>query len=122
MFGGLALTVAAVGLYAILTFETAERDPEFCLQSALGASPGRVIGIVFKAAVTRVTLGTAIGFAGVAALSSHVQGLLFRTSPTDPVVLGAVGGVMVVVAAAATARSAIRAARARPADALRGAR
>lgn len=121
VFGGLALTVAAVGLYAVLAFETAERDPEFSLRSALGASPGRVIGMVFEATMTRVMLGTAIGFAGVAALSSYVQGLLFRTSPTDPVILGAVGGVMLAVAAAATARPAIRAARARPADALRGA-
>jgi len=118
-FGGLALALAAVGLYSVIAYGVAQRQNELGLRIALGASRGSVVRLIVGAGVRMVVVGLAIG-ALVALWAGHWVGtLLFDESPKDPVVYVAVAGVLFVVAIVATAVPAFGAARVDPNVALR---
>lgn len=119
VFGLLALAVAAVGLYSLLAFTVAERTAELGVRSALGADRGRIVRQVLLDGLRVTAVGIAIGLVAAAAAGPWIRALLFRTSPFDPAVMGAVAGVMLAVAAAAAGLPAWRASRVDPADALR---
>ncbi len=101
LFGGLALSVAALGLHAIVSFEMAQRRREMGIRSALGAERGRLVAMVFRFAVLRASGGAVLGLTVVIALAGAARDLLFRTSPEDPIVLAASCLTLVAVAAAA---------------------
>jgi predicted permease len=118
-FGGLALAVAAIGLYGLIAYGVARRTHELGVRIALGARGASVVGMVVRQGVSVVLIGTAIGSGG-ALLGGHwVAPLLFAESPRDPVVFGAVTTALLIVAALATAIPARRAARVDPVVALR---
>jgi putative ABC transport system permease protein len=118
-FGFLALTVAAVGLYGVISYNVTQRMHELGVRVALGAQPRDVIGLIaaqgFRFAIAGVTLGGLLALAA----SHWLQPLLFQQSARDPLVYGAVAAAMVVVALAASSVPAIRAAKADPNVALR---
>jgi putative ABC transport system permease protein len=118
-FGGLALALAAVGLYSVIAYGVAQRQKELGVRIALGASRGSVVRLVVRGGVRMVVIGIAIG--GIVALwAGHwVEALLFDESPKDPVVYASVAGVLVVVAIVATALPAFSASRVDPNTALR---
>ena len=118
-FGGLALALAAIGLYSVIAYGVAQRQKELGVRIALGASRGSVVRLVVGGGVRMVIIGIAIG--GIIALwaSRWLGTLLFNESPKDPVVYAAVAGVLVVVAVVATALPALGAARLDPNAALR---
>lgn len=118
-FGGLAFIVAVVGLYGVISYDVAGRTHELGVRAALGARPAAVVRLVVAQGVRFVLVGVAI--AGVMSLvaARWMQPLLFEQSARDPLVLGGVGALMVVVAVAASALPALRASRADPASALR---
>jgi predicted permease len=118
-FGGLALALAAVGLYSVIAYGVAQRQKELGVRIALGASRGSVVRLVVAGGVRVVVLGVAIG--GLAALwaGRWIGTLLFDESPKDPVVYAAVAAVLVIVAIVATALPALSAARVDPNVALR---
>jgi len=118
-FGGLALALAAIGLYSVIAYGVAQRQKELGVRIALGASRGSVVRLVVGGGVRMVVIGIAIG--GIIALwaSRWLGTLLFNESPKDPVVYAAVAGVLVVVAVVATALPALGAARLDPNTALR---
>jgi putative ABC transport system permease protein len=118
-FGGLALAVAAIGLYGLIAYGVAQRTHEIGVRIALGARPVGVAGMVVRQGVSLVLVGTSVGFAGAFAASPWVGPLLFNESPRDPAVFGTVAATVVLVAVAATAIPARRAAVLDPLTALR---
>ncbi len=118
-FGGLALLVAAVGLYGVIGYNVAQRMHELGVRIALGAQPWDVVKLVVGQAVAFAIAGVMIGL-GVAVLAARwIQPLLFRQSATDPAIYGGVGALIIVVALLASAVPARRATRADPNAALR---
>lgn len=118
-FGGLALIVAAVGLYGVLNYNVAQRMHELGVRTALGASPQNIVRMIVGQSVKLILLGIASGAALAVAGSKWVQPLLFRQSATDPFVYAAVAAVMILVAMISSASPALMASRADPNSALR---
>jgi predicted permease len=119
IFGGLALLVAAVGLYSVVSYDTAQRSHELGIRAALGARRTDLVRLVVRAGIGHAAIGTGIGLSLALVLGRHIEGLLFDVSPRDPALLGAAALTMLVVAAFASAIPAGRAARADPSRALR---
>jgi predicted permease len=118
-FGVLALLVAAVGLYSVLAFTVAQRTQELGIRSALGASRERLLGLVLGKGVGLVAAGVLVGL-GLALLAGpRLEPLLFQVSPRDPLVLGGVALVLLLVAVVASGAPAWRATRVDPSVALR---
>lgn len=118
-FGGLALLVAAVGLYGVLNYNVAQRMHELGVRSALGATPGGIMRLVVGQSLKLILLGIVSGAALAVAGSRWVQPLLFRQSATDPLVYAGVAAIMIIVAITASALPAMLASRADPNSALR---
>jgi putative ABC transport system permease protein len=119
-FGGLALVLAAIGLYSLIAYDVAQRTQELGLRLALGASMSDVMRLVMSSGVRLVLVGVILG-GGLALWGSKwMENLLFRQSPRDPLVFALVSVVLLVVALVASSGPAFRAARVDPNIALRG--
>jgi putative ABC transport system permease protein len=118
-FGGLALVVAAIGLYGVIAYGVTQRMHELGVRVALGARSHNIVRLVVGQAFSFASAGTAIGLAIALVAARWVQPLLFNESATDPFVFTAVGVTIGLVAVAASALPAIRATRADPNTALR---
>lgn len=119
VFAGLALLLAAVGLYGVAAFAAGQRTQEFGIRVALGAQRRDVLGMVIVQAMSLALAGIAIGIAAALALARLMQGLLFGVEPTDPLTLCAVALLLGIVTLAACALPAYRATRISPVEALR---
>jgi ABC-type antimicrobial peptide transport system permease subunit len=119
-FSGLALVLAAVGLFAVLSYTTARRVREIGIRMALGARAAEVARAVVVDGMLPVLGGILLGAVGAALLFRLVDNLLFEVAATDPVALAVAVAIMLAVAALACAVPARRAARTDPAAALRG--
>jgi predicted permease len=119
-FGGLALVLAAIGLYSLIAYDVAQRTQELGVRIALGASVSDVMTLVMSSGVRLVVVGLVLG-GGLALWGSKwMEGLMFRQSPRDPMVFGVVALVLLAVALVASCGPALRAARVDPNVALRG--
>jgi predicted permease len=123
LFGVVALLLASVGLYGLMSFSVVQRTGEMGLRMALGAVRNSVVQMIMREALLLVVIGLVIGVPGALIVgrlaSSQVSGLLFGLTATDPVtMIGAVLTLMVVAAVAAYL-PAVRAARVDPMVALR---
>jgi ABC-type antimicrobial peptide transport system permease subunit len=119
IFGLLALLVASVGLYSVLSFEVAQRTREIGIRSALGAGRSALLrGVVFEG-LRLILLGVVIGLGAAWLLAPRVGDLLFEVSPRDPAVLGLVAAVLIAAALMAGLVPGLRATRVDPATALR---
>jgi len=118
-FGVLALLVAAVGLYGVITYNVAQRMHELGVRVALGAQAGDVVRLVVGQGIRFAAAGVAIGLAAALLAAHWIQPLLFRQSARDPLTYGAVAGLLLTVALVASAFPARRATRADPNIALR---
>ena len=118
-FGGLALVVAAVGLYGVIGYNAAQRMHELGVRVALGAQRADVIGMVVKQGVGFALVGAAAGVALALLSGRWLQPLLFRQSASDPWAYGGVSAAMMIVALGASLVPAVRASRADPITALR---
>jgi putative ABC transport system permease protein len=119
VFAGLALLLAAVGIYGVLSYVTAQRTQELGVRAALGASSWDLIKLVVGGGTVPVAAGLVVGVIGALALTRLFQGLLFETSPNDPVTMVWVGSVLLLVALTACYLPARRAARVDAMTALR---
>jgi predicted permease len=118
-FGGLALIIAAIGLYAVIAFAVAQRTQELGVRLALGARSGDLLRLVIGEGV-RVTIGGVVIGTTIALIAGRGLGaLLFRVSPRDPFVYAIVAGTLIVVGILASAIPAWRATRVDPNVALR---
>jgi putative ABC transport system permease protein len=118
-FAGLALLLAAIGTYGVLSYMVAERRREIGIRMALGADQGNVLGQVMKQGLLLTGVGLAAGLAGAFAMNRLIASLLFGVQPTDPVTLVAVIATITLVAALACWLPAWRASRVDPIVVLR---
>jgi predicted permease len=118
-FGLLALIVAAIGLYSVLAFDVAQRTKEIGIRAALGAQRSRVLQNVITAGVRLAAVGVFVGLGGALVAAPYVQDLLFRVDGKDPMVLGSVAVLLILVAVVASVVPGLRATRVDPMEALR---
>jgi putative ABC transport system permease protein len=119
MFAALALLLAAVGIYGVMSYAVARRTSEIGIRMALGANRADISWLVARQALKLVLAGAAFGMAGAVALSRLLSTVLFEVSPLDPVTFLATPLFLVAVALLATWLPARHAARIDPLRALR---
>ncbi len=118
-FGLLALVLAAVGVYGVLTLVVAERTREMGIRLALGASPRGLVGHVVRQALLLTAVGVVAGIVVALGLSPLVSHQLFGIGAADPVTIAGVAGVLLLVALAAAVVPASRVLRVDPVSTLR---
>jgi putative ABC transport system permease protein len=118
-FASLALVLAAVGIFGVLSYMIAQRTHELGIRLALGAQRADVIRLVARETVPMVGLGVVIGLAAAFGLARFVRSMLYEVAPNDPLTFGSVAVVLAAVAMAAALVPARRAARVDPCVALR---
>lgn len=119
LFAGLALVLAAVGVYGVMSYAVTQRTHEIGIRMALGAQVGNVMRLVMKSGLVIATVGVAIGLGGAFALTRLMRTLLFAVEPTDKATFAAVSICLLLVALAACYLPARRATRVDPLQALR---
>ena len=118
-FGGLALLLAAIGLYSVIAYAVAQRTHELGVRIALGASVGDVLRMIVGQGLAFAIAGVAIGSVVAIWAGKWIEPLLFSQKARDPLVLGGVALVLLVVAIVATLRPALHATHVDPTVALR---
>jgi ABC-type antimicrobial peptide transport system permease subunit len=118
-FGGLALLVAAIGVFGLLAFQVTRRTNEIAVRLALGAGPGRLVLDVLRDAATLGSAGIALGGTAAWMSAGVVRSLLFGVTPTEPAVFAVAACVLAAVALVAGWLPARRAAHVDPIVALR---
>jgi putative ABC transport system permease protein len=118
-FAGLALLLAAVGTYGVISYSVAERTHEVGIRMALGATRATVVSLVVRQALVVGVIGVAIGIAGAYALTRVLKTVLFEVSPTDPITFALVALFLILVSLLASYAPARRATRVDPILALR---
>jgi predicted permease len=119
VFGSLAVTLAAVGIYGVMASFAAQRTHEIGVRLALGALPRDVVRFVLRRGLLLAGIGLATGLAGAAALTRLLANQLHDVRPIDPLTFAGVAAVVVLVAIGACAAPAVRASRLDPVEALR---
>jgi macrolide transport system ATP-binding/permease protein len=119
LFGGLALLLAAIGLYGVTAYAVVRRTPEIGIRMALGADAARVIATVLADGLRPVAAGIVLGLAGAAALARLLSSVLFHVTPRDPAAFAWAVVMLAFTAAAACLGPARRAALLDPQIALR---
>jgi putative ABC transport system permease protein len=119
IFAGVALLLAALGVYGVLSFLVAERRQEIGTRMALGASSPDVLKVFLRQGLALTVVGLCVGTAGALFVSRWLSSLLFGVRPTDPLSFAAVSLVLLAVAFAASYIPARRAAAIDPMTAIR---
>jgi predicted permease len=118
-FAVLALVLASVGIYGIVSYSVTQRTHEIGIRIALGARAANVLSLIMKNGLTLVLMGIAIGIAGALALTRFLATLLFGVTPTDALTFVVVSGIFFAIAIVASLIPALRATRVDPLIALR---
>ncbi len=118
-FAGLALLLAAVGIFGVISYSVTQRRQEIGIRRALGASAATVLRLVIVHGMALAAIGMAIGLAAAFAVTRLLESLLFGVTATDTVTFLSVAGLLGAVAFAASFWPAWRASRVDPAEALR---
>jgi predicted permease len=118
-FSALALILAAIGIYGVISYSVAQRTHEIGIRMSLGAQPGQILRLVVGQGVRLALVGVAIGCAAALALTRLMRSLLFNVSPADPVTFVVVAILLAGVSVAACYIPARRAMRVDPMTALR---
>jgi ABC-type antimicrobial peptide transport system permease subunit len=119
IFAALALALAAVGTYGVLSYLVTERQREIGIRMALGADRTNVLSLVLRQGLSTTVIGLVLGIAGALGLTRLAGSLLFEVKPTDPLTFGGVAAVITLVALLACVVPARRATRVDPIVALR---
>ena len=119
IFAAVALLLAAIGTYGVLSYMVSERQREIGIRMALGAGNAQVVGLVLRQGITIAGIGIVVGVVGALALSRITQSLLFGVDPVDPATFGTVVAVIAFVATAACVIPMRRATRVDPLTAIR---
>jgi putative ABC transport system permease protein len=119
IFAGLAMLLAAIGIYGVMSYAVGQRVHEIGIRMALGARAGNVLSLVLRQGLRLALVGIAIGVLGGVWLTAAMKGLLFGVGPNDPPTFVIVSALLLAVAAAATYIPARRATKVDPIVALR---
>ena len=115
----IALLMATIGVFGVLSYNVSRRAREVGIRMALGAEPSSVRRLVLRQGLTQAAIGVVIGVAGALWLTRFMSSLLFNVSPSDPLTLVAVSGLLGLTAAVACYVPASRATRVDPLVVLR---
>jgi putative ABC transport system permease protein len=118
-FAGLAVVLAAVGVFGVISYSVTRRTHEIGIRMALGADRGDVLRLVMKQALLMTSLGLVIGLGGAYGLSRFLESQLHEIEPTDPATFAVVAVILAAVALLASLLPAWRATRVNPIAALR---
>jgi putative ABC transport system permease protein len=119
IFAGLALLLAALGIYGVLSYHVAQGAREIGVRMAMGAKRGDVLGLVLRQGILLAGIGIAFGLAAAWAASRYLASLLFGITPTDPLTYAEIAVLMLVLAVLASFVPAWRATSVDPVDVLR---
>jgi predicted permease len=119
-FGFVALALACVGLYGLMSFLVLHRTGEIGLRMAVGALPAQVLRMILRESLGLVGLGVALGLPAAYGSSRFIESMLFGLSPADSLTYGSVASILIMVALLASLLPARRAAQVEPMVALRG--
>ena len=119
VFGSVALVLAAIGLYGVLSYGVARRTGEIAVRIALGALPGRVVWMILRETMGGVLAGMVLGGGLALAASQLIQSRLYNVPPQDPLTLGLAAGLLLLTALGAAYLPARRASSLDPMAALR---
>ena len=119
-FAGIALLLAAVGIYGVSAYAVAQRTAEIGIRMALGATRGQVVGLIAKEGSVMVCAGLVLGVIFALAMRATIASFLFGVAPADPAIFGMALLILAVVALLAITGPARRAARINPVTAIRG--
>ena len=119
IFASLAVVLALVGLYGVMSYLVSQRTQEIGIRLALGAQRRSVVGLVGAQTARLVLAGLALGLAGALAVSQLLSGMLYEISPADPLTFAAVALLFSLFSALAGSLPARRASRVDPLRALR---
>jgi putative ABC transport system permease protein len=119
IFAGLALLLATIGLYGVISYNAVRRLREIALRLALGARPSQIRTLMFSHAIRLLLFGCAIGMLGAFAASALLRTVLFQVSPVEPTIYLLVGSILTLATATACWLPAARASRTDPMVVLR---
>ncbi len=119
VFGSLAILLAVVGVYGVMSWVVGQRTTEFGIRMALGASAGDVVAMLLLQSLRPIAIGVALGLAGGFGLSRVLNSMLWRMTSADPLVLGGIAALMLAVALVAAWVPVHRVTRIDPQHALR---
>ena len=119
IFAGIALTLAALGIYGVIAYSVSQRTHEIGIRVALGSGPGRILRLVLGRGLILIVTGLGLGLAAAAAVTRVLTGLLFEVKATDPVVFAVIALLLFAVALAACFVPARKATQVDPLAALR---
>jgi putative ABC transport system permease protein len=119
IFASLALILAAVGIYGVMSYTTAQRTREIGIRASLGASEGNLLGLVMRRGLLLTFSGVILGLTGAVALTRVMRGLLFDTSATDPLTFAVIASLLTVISLLACYLPARTATKINPLEALR---
>ena len=120
IFAGVALVLATIGIYSVVSYTVSQRQRELGIRIALGAAPSAVLRLVVAQGAALAAVGLIVGLAAAIGLSRVIAGLLFQVTPTDIATYLAVSALLTTIALVACIVPARRAARVDPAVTLRG--
>jgi putative ABC transport system permease protein len=119
VFAGIALVLAALGIYGVVSYTVSQRTHEFGLRMALGANPAQVRRLVLRHGLLSATAGIALGLAGTLLLTPGLRPILYDISPADPIAIATTATVLLLVTLVANYIPARRATLVDPLEALR---
>ncbi len=119
-FAALALVLAAVGIYGVISYSVSQRTREIGIRLALGASVGEVRSLVLRQGMAPAVTGIVIGLGLAVLLTRYLRTLLYGVAPLDPLTFGTIPVLLLMVAVASVLVPAARASRVAPVEALRG--
>jgi putative ABC transport system permease protein len=119
VFGGVALLLAAIGIYGVISYSVARRTGEMGIRAALGASPGNLLGLILRNGCWMTCTGLVLGLAGAFGVPRLLTAFLFGSGTWNPFTLAGVAGVLGAVALMACYIPARRATKIDPVVALR---
>jgi putative ABC transport system permease protein len=118
-FGALALLLAAIGVYGVVSYGVTQRTRELGIRAALGARKGELLRLVLREGLVLGLVGTAVGLGGAMALTRLLRAMLYGVTPGDPIALGGAAVLLLMPVLAAAFLPARRAASLNPTDVMR---